>query len=367
MASVTTVSIPTKPLSYPIVVGANTLAHAGAFVTQQQPRAKKALVICDATIAQRYLGTLAQSIQQQGLQVYTEIIQGSEANKTLDTVENLYDVALACNIKRSDVIIALGGGITGDLTGYFAATYLRGVPFIQVPTTLLAQVDASVGGKVAINWRNLKNLIGAFYQPVGVLIDTETLETLPPRIYRCGMAEVIKYGLLEQSVPGWKPERSLLSMLQSGARGPMMDMGVIITRCCEIKAAVVQADPEERQGIREMLNLGHTFGHAYETLSEGRIPHGEAVAMGMVNAFDLSASMGMIDSKAVQLVKDLLEAYGLPIAPPIRFAPEDVLEIMRHDKKTTQQGMLRLVLPREIPGLVKIQDNMPEAMVLPVL
>jgi 3-dehydroquinate synthase len=227
---------------------------------------------------------------------------------------------------------------------------------VQIPTTLLAQVDASVGGKVAVNYEHLKNMIGTFYHPKMVLIDVDTLDSLPPREFNCGMAEVVKYGLIEKSVPGFTGE----SVLSSN------NLEQTITLCCQLKAAVVAADPEERLGIREILNLGHTFAHAYESLSQGDIPHGEAVAIGCVQAFKTAHALGQISAEDVAQVRLYFEQHHLPINPP-DFSADDIISCMQRDKKVQQSGNLRLVLPWGSIGQVRVQDNVDANLIKTVL
>lgn len=367
MASTTTVTINQSTHTYPIRIGSDLLSACGTFLREVLPKANRCLVVTDAHVAPLYLEKVKQALLQAGLTVETAMVGLGENDKTLDTIEQLYDKALAFSIKRNDVILALGGGIVGDMAGFFAATYQRGVPFVQVPTTLLAQVDASVGGKVAVNWRHLKNLIGAFYHPHGVLIDTDTLNTLPSRDFSCGMAEVIKYSLIEESVPGEMSETPLLSILQTGAATGHLDLEAVITRCCRLKAAVVEADPDERKGIREILNFGHTFAHAYETLSTGNIPHGEAVSLGMVKAYQLAEALGQIPLGTTDTVIHLIEAFALPTEPAQEFSGQEVLNVMYQDKKTVQAKTLRLVLPSDVIGKVRIQEIASEEAVRKVL
>jgi 3-dehydroquinate synthase len=371
MASRTSVTLHAEAYSYPIIVGAGLLAQAGSFMREVLPQAQKVLIVTEPHLAEYFGSELENSLTPAGFTCHEiALIEGGEAHKTQATIQTLYEKAHAFGLKRQDVVIAFGGGIIGDMTGFFAATFLRGVPFIQIPTTLLAQVDASVGGKVGINWHDLKNYIGAFYHPAGVLIDTATLAKLPAETFACGMAEVIKTSLLEYSVPNVTIETPLFETLGQNMETLQQhpeQLEPIIRRCCDLKAAVVSADPEERRGIREMLNLGHTFGHAYETLSQGEIAHGEAVSMGMVKAFTLAQQLGQIDEAAVSQVTELLQRAGLPIAPPKPFAPEEILRIMGQDKKVLVSDTLRLVLPYERLGQVRIQKDMTSDMVRTVL
>jgi 3-dehydroquinate synthase len=368
MVERTTVSLPALPHSYPIEIGAGLLAQLGTFVRKQLPQATRAFVITDSAVGPLYLPEAVKQLEAGGFVVSSETIPPGESSKSLEMLSHLYRRAIELGLKRNDAVIALGGGIVGDLTGYFSATYQRGVAFIQVPTTLLAQVDSSIGGKVAINWDRLKNFVGCFYHPHGVLIDTQTLSTLPAREFCCGMAEVIKYSLLERSVPGYPPPDSFFSFLK--AHNPTTLKTVlpsVILRCCTIKAAVVAADPEERHGIRELLNLGHTFAHAYETLSDGAIPHGEAVGMGIYKAFQVAALFQSVSNEDVLAIKSLLEAYHLPLEPFEPYPAEAVLDVMRRDKKANDDASLRLVLPTGSIGHATVQTRIKPAEILPVL
>jgi len=353
MAETTTVTLSSQALDYPIHVGRGLLAQAGQFLSGTE----RIFVVTDRIVGNLYLKTLQKALAK--FEVNSIQIEGGEAHKTLDTLSALYKAAFSFGLKRNDIVIALGGGIIGDITGLLAATYLRGLPFVQIPTTLLAQVDASVGGKVAVNYEHLKNMIGTFYHPKAVLIDVDTLKTLPPRELNCGMAEVIKYGLIEKSVPGVTPD--LLFPMLSG------ELDAVISRCCQLKAAVVSADPEERLGIREILNLGHTFAHAYETLSQGDIPHGEAVAIGCVKAFETANALEQISTEDVAQLRTYFKQYHLPVSPPPGFSADDVLKCMQRDKKVQQSGTLRLVLPFDSIGQVRIQNNIDPNLIRTVL
>lgn len=370
MASSTVVQLKSKPHAYTITIGQGLLAQAGHYVQQWIPNAGRILVVSDTMVWPRFGQTVTQALELSGFMVKSVLLAPGEAHKTLDSLTQLYDEAMNFSLKRRDGVIALGGGIIGDMTGFFAATYQRGVPFVQVPTTLLAQVDASVGGKAGINWRHLKNYVGAFNHPNGVLIDTDTLQSLPSETFACGMAEVIKYACLEESVPDFHADTPLIQLLESHIdtlrQSPQL-LEPVILRCCQLKAAVVQADPEERQGIREILNLGHTFGHAYETLSEGVIPHGYAVSMGMINAFALAAHLNQLEPQDLHRISGLLQRAGLPIEPPEAFSPDAVIAVMQQDKKTETQGALRLVLPYQRLGLVRVQSDVPPEAVRTVL
>lgn len=359
MDSRTIITIKEQHFSYPVCIEEGALSNAGVFIRDLLPDASKAFIVTDSNVAPLYLTLVESSLKKADFTVFSEIIPSGENFKTIDTVKTLYDQAIVHSIKRGDIVIALGGGITGDITGYFASTFQRGIPFINIPTTLLAQVDASVGGKTGINWNKLKNLVGAFYHPKGVLIDTRTLKTLLERDFACGLAEVVKYSLIEKSVPDRSYEPSLFSMLQQIPSIHNLPLKMIIERCCMIKGDVVHADPFERKGIREILNLGHTFAHAYETLSNGDILHGEAVSIGIVKAFNISELMGFIHGDITSKIKNILQNFNLPVESPCNFSMEQLMQAMCNDKKILAGKNIRLVLPYENIGKVRIQDDIP--------
>ena len=265
---------------------------------------------------------------------------------------------------RRTVVVAVGGGVIGDLAGFVTATYARGIPFVQVPTTLLAQVDSSVGGKVGINHPQGKNLIGAFYQPLGVFLDTAVLDTLPPRDYRSGLAEVVKYGVIL--------DEKFFAYLESNLAGINLRtpevLRHIIARCCRLKADIVERDEFERTGVRAVLNYGHTFAHAFEALGGyGALLHGEAVSIGMTHAARLAEKLGRVDTTTAARQASLLEAVGLPTRLPesMKLSPDAILNSMRLDKKTVS-GRLRFVLPSRL-GHVELVDNVAESDVRAVL
>jgi 3-dehydroquinate synthase len=277
------------------------------------------------------------------VQVDTVILQDGERYKTLETLNEIFTQLIQCQHDRKTTLIALGGGVVGDMTGFAAASYQRGVPFIQVPTTLLAQVDSSVGGKTAVNHSLGKNMIGAFYQPRAVIIDTNTLSTLPDREFRAGLAEVIKYGLIADPAFFTWLEQQKQALLARDAEA----LAYAIQRSCINKAEVVSAD-ETEQGIRAILNLGHTFGHAIETFQQYKDwLHGEAVAAGMHMAANLSLLAGKISADDLQRITALLADCGLPVQPPSDMTADDFLNLMVRDKKVLD-GQLRLVLLNSI-------------------
>jgi 3-dehydroquinate synthase len=335
-----TVQVALEARSYPIHIGVGLLARAELVVPHLPQR--RVAIVTNPVVGALYLEPLRAALEAAGVGVVPVTVPDGEAYKTWETLNGIFDVLLAQRCERKTTLIALGGGVVGDLTGFAAAVYLRGVPYIQVPTTLLAQVDSSVGGKTGINHPLGKNMIGAFYQPRLVLADIATLHTLPPRELSAGLAEVVKYGLtLDRDFFAWLET----NMEQLVARRPEA-LAYAVRRSCELKAEVVAAD-ERESGLRALLNLGHTFGHAIEAgLSYGTWLHGEAVAAGMVQATRLSQRMGLLGEADVARVTALLERARLPIAPP-DLGADRYLELMGVDKKV-EGGRLRLVLLRRI-------------------
>jgi len=334
--------------SYPIHIGRNLLSNISLILPHL--KRKHVAIVTNTTVAPLYLDKLRVSLQNAGVTVISIVLPDGEAYKSSETLNVIYDALLKNRCERSTTLIALGGGVIGDLTGYAAATYLRGVPFIQVPTTLLSQVDSSVGGKTGINHPMGKNMIGAFYQPQLVLADIDTLQTLPPREFSAGVAEVIKYGLIRDA--------NFFDWLETNMLGLMkLDEQVLshaIYRSCQNKADVVAKD-EHEQGERALLNLGHTFGHAIENaMGYGVWLHGEAVAAGTVMAADLSKRMGWLSETEVTRIKNSFEAANLPIVPPSLGAAK-YLDLMSLDKKV-ESGKIRLVLQQAIGKSIITSD-----------
>jgi 3-dehydroquinate synthase len=332
--------------SYKIYCGQGLLRKAASLLANLN-LAAPCLVVSNSTVAGHYWPVLEQSLKAAGWQPHLALAPDGEEAKTLTVAARLYDAALAAGIERGSAIIALGGGVVGDVTGFVAATWLRGVPFIQCPTTLLAQVDASVGGKVAVNHPRGKNLIGAFYQPAAVIADLDTLTTLPPREIRAGLAEVIKYGvILDASFFAYLEEH-----LEAALGGAAEVLEAIVLRCCTLKAAVVAGD-ERESGRRAILNFGHTIGHAVEAgTGFTTYRHGEAVAMGMVAAARLAVRRGIFAEQETGRLVQLLQRAGLPVELPA-VDREAFLAALGYDKKV-KQGQLRMVLPEAI-GRVQI-------------
>lgn len=332
--------------TYPIHCGAGLLEQTGLLLKPLK-LAESCLVVSNPTVAGLYWSGLEESLQATGFKPQLALTPDGEEAKTLKVVAELYDACLAKGIERDAAIIALGGGVVGDVAGFVAATWLRGVTFVQVPTTLLAQVDASVGGKVAVNHPQGKNLIGAFYQPAAVIADLDTLATLPLREIRAGLAEVIKYGAIADADFFTYLEENLDGVLT----GQLEVLETIVLRCCALKADVVARD-EREEGLRAILNYGHTIGHAVEAVTTyNTYRHGEAVALGMVAAARLAARQGMFSATNCKRLVHLLQRAGLPVAMPHvdRQALRGALE---HDKKN-RRGQLRMVLPQRL-GQVNI-------------
>ena len=326
--------------SYPIHIGPGMLNETALLL--QHLKQKQVAIVSNATVAPLYLAKIAQPLRDAGVRVVEIVLPDGEQYKNTETLNMIYDALINARCERNTTLIALGGGVIGDLTGYAAATYLRGVPFIQIPTTLLSQVDSSVGGKTGINHPKGKNMIGAFYQPQLVLIDTNTLHTLPQRELSAGVAEVIKYGLIRDAAFfDWLEKHMSLLMA--------LDEAVVceaVYRSCNNKADVVAAD-EKEAGERALLNLGHTFGHAIENaMGYGVWLHGEAVAAGTMMAANLSLRMGWLNTSDVQRMQNIFQSAKLTQTPPA-LGVEKYLELMGLDKKI-QDGKIRLVLQQGI-------------------
>jgi 3-dehydroquinate synthase len=334
--------------SYPILIGPGLLDDAT--LVGEAVAARDVLVVSNTTVAPLYLARLEHGLR--GKRVAAAVLPDGEQYKTLETVARVFDALVERRMNRDACVVALGGGVVGDMAGFAAACYQRGVDYVQVPTTLLAQVDSSVGGKTGVNHPGGKNLIGAFHQPRSVISDTGTLRTLPPRELRAGLAEVIKYGLIaDPGFLGWiESNLEALLALEAGA------LAHAIRRSCELKAEIV-AEDEREHGRRALLNLGHTFGHAIETAAGyGEWLHGEAVGAGMLIAADLSCRLGWLEAADVERVRALLVRAGLPTQAPSIGAAR-ALELMGMDKKVLA-GRIRLVLLRRL-GEAVIEGDYP--------
>lgn len=339
-----TLSVHLNTRSYPIYIGSGMLGQSLCY--QPHIAGNKIAIVSNPNVAPLYADQVTQALTQLGKQVFHITLPDGEAFKSWDSLNHIFDQLLAAQANRQTTLVALGGGVIGDITGFAAACYMRGIPFLQIPTTLLAQVDSSVGGKTSINHPLGKNMIGAFYQPKAVIIDTDVLTTLPRREFIAGLAEVIKYGLIADADFFVWIEQHIAALLACDPE----TLRYAIQRSCEIKAAIVAQD-EYEQNIRAILNFGHTFGHAIETgLGYGTWLHGEAVACGMVMATGLSCALGLIPSTLYQRVRRLLQACHLPVVAPA-LGIERYLALMAHDKKNTDQA-IRFI---SLSGLGKAQ------------
>ena len=348
--------------SYEVAIGPGLLASAGPRL--HDAGARRAVVVADSGVLGTHAVAVADSLRHAGLAVTTIPVERGEASKSVAEAERIWESLAAAAVDRGTHLMAVGGGVVGDLAGFAAATFARGLPVWQVPTTLVAQVDSAIGGKTGINLRGGKNLVGAFWQPRGVIADTDTLATLPAREYASGLAEVVKYGVIRDAELFARLEGAAGSVV---ARDPR-EIGAIVGRCAAIKAEVVSADEHERTGARATLNYGHTFGHAYENaLGYGTLLHGEAVAIGMADAAELAVRLGRVPAALARRQDRLLEALGLPTRLPagVSAAADALLALMARDKKALD-GRLRFVLPSRL-GHVELVDGVPAQMVREVL
>lgn len=328
--------------SYDITIEKGILSRCGQEIRKVY-NGSQACVITDSNVAPLYLGKVTASLKEAGFQVKTMAFAAGEKSKNMETLVSLYDGMLSplpFPMTRGGLVVALGGGVVGDMVGFAAATLFRGIPFVQIPTTLLAQVDSSVGGKVAVDLKQGKNLAGAFYQPKAVLIDPETLDTLPARVFQDGLAEVVKYGVLG--------DERLFSLLESckDRQELMTHMEEIVYTCCDAKRTIVERD-EKDTGDRMLLNFGHTLGHAYEKLGNYEVyMHGEAVSCGMVKILAIGEEQGFTEKGTADRVKALLSRFGLPVEPEA-IPPEALRQVLAYDKKGNG-GTLTVVLCRKM-------------------
>jgi 3-dehydroquinate synthase len=345
--------------SYDILVTDHGLHRSGSFA-RQRAKGHSAHLITDIH-AKVHAQEVEQSFRQEGFHTSLVVLPSGEAQKSLTVAAQLYDTLVERSADRLTLVVAIGGGVIGDLAGFVASTYARGIPLLMVPTTLLALVDSSVGGKVGVNHPRVKNIIGAFHQPIGVFIDVSTLATLPDREFRSGLAEVVKYGVILDA--------DFFSYLEQHADAILQrDSAIIqqiVLRSCELKAKIVEQDEREETGLRAVLNYGHTFAHAFETASGyGHWLHGEAVAAGMVCASRLAQRRGLIAQEITDRQIRLLQKFALPTAPEA-WPIDDLLKTMSKDKKALA-GRMRFVLPTRI-GEVALFDDVPESDVREVL
>lgn len=356
-STVRIVPVPLGQRSYEIEIGTGNLACCGRFLADRH-RTTHAVVITDAQVEPLYAMPVAESLAAERIAVDLLVVEPGESSKCVESAEGLWEKLLDLGADRKSVVVALGGGVVGDLAGFVAATFARGIPFLQIPTTLLAQVDSSVGGKVGINLPGAKNMVGAFWQPLGVVIDTAVLASLPQREYRAGLAEVVKYGVILDA--------GFFAFLEAHAAA-LVDrddqvLRDVVARCCELKAQVVAADEREQTGLRSVLNYGHTFCHAFETLTGyGELLHGEAVAIGMLCASRLAERLARVDAAFTRRQRDLLVALGLPVdVPPLD--PRCIVALMSRDKKV-EHGRLRFVLPARMGHVELVEGVDPELVV----
>jgi 3-dehydroquinate synthase len=345
-----TVRVNLAERAYDISIGAGNLAGLGTFV-QERGKATHAVVLTDDNVQPLWAMPAAESLAREGVNVDVISVPPGEPSKSVDSAAGLWQGLLELQADRKSIVVAVGGGVVGDLAGFVAATFARGLRFFQVPTSLLAQVDSSVGGKVGVNLPEAKNMVGAFYQPAGVLIDTAILATLPEKEYRAGLAEAIKYGIILDARFFTDFEKHIV---QINAKDPKV-LAKVVARCCRLKADIVEHDEREETGHRAVLNYGHTFAHAFEALSGyGRLLHGEAVAIGMMCAARLAERVGRVDQKFVARQEKLFRNLGLPMTPP-KLPPDKILAAMRSDKKV-QHGKLRFVLPDRLGRVELVTD-----------
>jgi 3-dehydroquinate synthase len=351
---VNTIEVKLDSRSYTIEIGTRNLRTLGERASQWRPL-RHAIIITDQNVESPHAQQAAESLVEVGAQVDVLVVEAGEQTKSVESAAGLWDQLLAVGTDRKSVVFAVGGGVVGDLAGFVAATFARGLALVQVPTTLLAQVDSSVGGKVGVNLEGAKNMVGAFWQPAGVLIDTAVLETLPEREYTAGLAEVVKYGVILDA--------EFFAYLEANAaalvRREAAVLERVIARSCRLKADVVEADEREETGLRSVLNYGHTFCHALEAVTlYNRYLHGEAVAIGVMCAARLAQRLGRVDSAFTARQGKLLVSLGLDVAFP-EVDRKALLAAMAHDKKV-EHGRLRFVLPTRL-GHVELVDDVTPA------
>lgn len=354
MENARTITVTLSGHAYDVHVRPGLLAEAGRILRTLNPGPKVG-VVTDTTVHALHYPALADGLQRAGFRVIPAVIPPGEEHKNLAEVSRVFDQLLPHGFERSTPLIALGGGVVGDLTGFVAATLLRGVPFMQVPTTLLAMVDASVGGKTGVDHPAGKNLIGAFHQPIAVLCDVATLRTLPLRQMRSGMAECIKHQIIRDAQGFARLEQCVADTLLLKTH----DLVELVAHNVAIKARVVESDPLEK-GERAHLNFGHTFGHAIEQVSEYRYTHGEAVALGMVAASRTAVKLGMLDPRDCGRIEKLIAATGLPTGG-LALDIDRIIQTMQTDKKV-RNGRIRFILPDRI-GHVVVRDDVSEDVV----
>lgn len=346
-----TVRVNLSERSYDIFIGQRLLERLGELV-RPLPLGSRCLIISDSNVEKLYADGTTKSLRAAGFETSVVAIPAGETSKTLQQAEQLFAACAAHKLDRTSFIVALGGGVVGDVAGFVAATYLRGINFVQIPTTLLAQVDSSVGGKVGVDLPEGKNLVGAFWQPRAVIADLDTLRTLPPREFSAGMAEVIKSAVIRDAALFTRLEDRLDALFNFD----MDALGSVIARCCEIKAEVVAADERETKGLREILNFGHTLGHAIEAAGSYKtLLHGEAVSIGMTFAAQLSVKHATLAAQDADRLARLLARCHLPTEVPPEIPRVEILQRMKHDKKN-RDGKLRFVLLKRL-GEAVVSDS----------
>ncbi len=361
MASdVETVRVSLAERSYDIAIGSGALDLLPEFL-RSRSQSDHVAIVTDVTVDELYADAAGDRLVEEGWEVDILVVDPGETTKSTEVADDLWKALLAEGADRQSLVVAIGGGVVGDLAGFVAATFARGLDFFQIPTTLLAQVDSSVGGKVGVNLPGAKNMVGAFWQPRGVLVDVDVLQSLPDREYRAGLAEVVKYGVILDA--------DFFAYLEShvnaiNAKDPAA-LTHIVHRSCRLKADIVEQDERETTGLRACLNYGHTYAHAFEALGDyAALLHGEAVAAGMRCAARLASRLGRLDAVAVKQQDALLAALGLLRDPPTIDADE-LLRVMHRDKKVSA-GKLRFILPDQI-GRVALVDDVPDNLVLAAL
>lgn len=345
-----TVRVNLGPRSYDIQIGSGNLSRLGAFVAERV-KLTRAIVITDVRVETPHATAAGESLAEAGADVDIAVVDEGESTKSVAVAEVLWQKLLDLGADRKTVIVAVGGGVVGDLAGFVAATYARGIPFVQVPTTLLAQVDSSVGGKTGVNLPGAKNMVGAFWQPVGVLIDTQVVKTQRERDYRAGLAEVVKYGVILDADLFAYIEREASALV--ARRHAVLQH--VVARSCELKAQVVEGDEREESGLRAILNYGHTFAHALEAVAGyGELLHGEAVSIGMMCAARLAQRLRRVDADFVRRQRALLVSLGLPVTLP-NVDREALISAMAHDKKV-EHGRLRFILTTRLGHVELVPD-----------
>jgi len=350
------IKVQLKEKSYPIFIGTNILKDLNRLIKETGLN-KKSAIVTYMPVKSPLFNSVWTSLEKEGFSLHCINLPQGEETKSLKTVEEIYHKLVSFGIDRNSPLIAFGGGVIGDITGFVASTYLRGIPYIQIPTTLLAQVDSSIGGKTGVNLDEGKNLVGTFYQPRLVIIDTECLNTLEKRDFVSGLAEIVKYGIIRDKALFFYLLNNYRKLLARNAQA----LRKVINACCLIKGKIVKQDEEEK-GIRSILNFGHTIGHALETLTGYRqYTHGEAVAIGMVAASLISLRMGLCKKNTYDSIRDLIVKIGLPSTLPDRFMPEDYIQAIKIDKKMRGEK-IRYIAVEKI-GKVRVIEVEPQVIV----